>query len=86
MHSVVLVLQYCFYLVIFSVDRRRRRRSFVLRNCFYLVIFSVDIRRRRRSFVLPIFEARRMSSTMIEDLEELDYMGEWEGRDVGGRE
>ena len=36
--------------------------------------------------MLPNFEARRMSSTMIEDLEELDNMGEREGRDVGGRE
>ena len=54
-------------------------------GCFDLVIFSVD-GRRRRSFVLPNVEAGRMSSTMIEDLEELDYMGEREGRDVGGRE
>ena len=36
--------------------------------------------------MLPNFEARRMSSTVIEDLEELDYMGEREGRDGGSRE
>ena len=32
------------------------------------------------------FEASTTSSTMIQDLEELDYMGEREGRDVIGRE
>ena len=48
--------------------------------------FCVDRRRRRRSFVLLNIEARRMSSAMTEDLEELDYMKEREGRDVGGRE
>ena len=36
--------------------------------------------------MLPNNEASTMSSTMIEDLEELDYMREREGRDVGGRE
>ena len=52
---------------------------------FDLVIFCVDRRRRRRRFVVANFEARRMSSTLTEDLEELDYMterereGMWEG-------
>ena len=55
-------------------------------GCFHLSFFSVDRRRRRRGFVQPNFEERWMPSTMIEDLEELDYMGEREGRDVGGRE
>ena len=36
--------------------------------------------------MLANIEARRMASTMTEDLEELDYMREREGRDVGGRE
>ena len=38
--------------------------------------FGVDRRRRRRSFVLLNNEARRMASTMTQDLEELDYMRE----------
>ena len=52
---------------------------------FDLVIFCVD-RRRRRSIVLANIEARRMASTMTEDLEELDYMRESgrEGMGEGG--
>ena len=55
---------------------------FVTKNIYFLgyfdlvIFFGADRRRGTRSFVLLNNKARRMASTLTQDLEELDYMRE----------